>query len=289
MDFIQLKYFMAVVDENNLTRAAEQLLHISQPALSKAISRLEDEVGSKLFHRVGRQLALNENGKVFYEWAKKTLADYESLKNSIRQSNIDDNSSITIAICGRNFSAPIIRNFHQAYPHVKIKETTFTKHDLPGLLYQQHVDFILSFKKYTGKHIQHHLISRTPLHLIVPSDHPLALRKSIYLRETENEAFVIPSSKNEFYDIMMNCFQLAEIHPHISAELEGPHVANLVSEGIGMTICSEAALPFFNEHQKCRVIALEDSFCFLEIYLLWHEQNRYSSAQKHFIDFMAQS
>ena len=72
MDILRLRYFRAVAQTENISQAAEKLL-ISQPALSKAISLLEDEVGVALFQRSGRRIALNEYGHAFLKYAELAI------------------------------------------------------------------------------------------------------------------------------------------------------------------------------------------------------------------------
>jgi DNA-binding transcriptional LysR family regulator len=77
MDLRHMRYFVAVADELHFTKAAERL-HLAQPALSKQIRDLEDELGATLLVRTGRKIALSDAGRVFYEKASQILRDTES-------------------------------------------------------------------------------------------------------------------------------------------------------------------------------------------------------------------
>jgi len=83
MDARQLAYFLAVVEQLNFSRAAEQL-HIAQPSLSQAIGTLEREVGVPLFHRVGRGIVLSDAGAQLIEPARQVLRDLESAKAAVQ-------------------------------------------------------------------------------------------------------------------------------------------------------------------------------------------------------------
>src|SRR3954468_24923719 len=77
MELHQLRYFVAVADTKNFTRAAERS-HVAQPSLSQQISKLEGEVGHKLFHRLGRKAVLTEAGSAFLERARRILFEVEN-------------------------------------------------------------------------------------------------------------------------------------------------------------------------------------------------------------------
>src|SRR5437016_12838053 len=82
MELHQLRYFVAVAETGNFTRAAERS-HVSQPSLSQQILKLESEVGHKLFHRLGRKAVLTEAGAVFLERARRILFEVENASKEL--------------------------------------------------------------------------------------------------------------------------------------------------------------------------------------------------------------
>src|SRR3954469_10861033 len=85
MELHQLRYFVAVADTENFTRAAARA-HVSQPSLSQQILKLEREVGHKLFHRLGRKAVLTEAGNAFLERARKILFEVENAARELGDS-----------------------------------------------------------------------------------------------------------------------------------------------------------------------------------------------------------
>lgn len=100
MDFVQLRYFVCVTEEGNITRAAEKL-HLTQPALSKALVRLSDELRVPLFFYHGRKIAPNENGKELYKWAKDVLENYDKLQKKLKKNMMQSNNTLVVAVSGR--------------------------------------------------------------------------------------------------------------------------------------------------------------------------------------------
>ena len=84
MELLQLKYFSAAAAQEHITKAAEQL-HIAQPALTQSIRRLEEELGVKLFNRSGRNIVLNETGKLFLKRIAPVLAELDRIPEEIRE------------------------------------------------------------------------------------------------------------------------------------------------------------------------------------------------------------
>lgn len=88
MELLQLKYFSAAAAQEHITKAAEQL-HIAQPALTQSIRRLEEELGVRLFNRSGRNIVLNEAGKLFLKRIAPILAELDRIPEEIREARGD--------------------------------------------------------------------------------------------------------------------------------------------------------------------------------------------------------
>jgi LysR family hydrogen peroxide-inducible transcriptional activator len=82
MELQQLRYFCAIADTGNFSRAAQQT-HVSQPSLSQQIRKLEDELGTRLFDRLGRTVRLTELGQIFLPRARAVLRDLETARRAV--------------------------------------------------------------------------------------------------------------------------------------------------------------------------------------------------------------
>ena len=117
MDILRLRYFRAVAQTENISQAAEKLL-ISQPALSKAISLLEDEVGVALFQRSGRRIALNEYGHAFLKYAELAIDAVDRGVSAVREIENPSTAPIRLQtnITGELYLIELIRSFRRAHP-----------------------------------------------------------------------------------------------------------------------------------------------------------------------------
>ena len=95
MDFRKVESFKLVAELQSITKAAD-VLHVSQPALSRTIHQIEKEVGAPLFDRVGRTIVLNENGIIFLRYANKAISAIDSARNEIAANQLASKTSLTL-------------------------------------------------------------------------------------------------------------------------------------------------------------------------------------------------
>src|SRR6202049_2258338 len=97
MEIHQLRYFCAVAETNSFSRAAVQT-HVSQPSLSQQILKLEDELGARLFDRLGRSVRLTELGKTFLPRARAVLRELEAARGDVAEQKDSVGGSVTIGV-----------------------------------------------------------------------------------------------------------------------------------------------------------------------------------------------
>lgn len=122
MDLRQLRYFVALANTRNFTRAAEQM-HIAQPPLSRQIQLLEEELGVQLVLRNSRPVALTEAGRLFYEQSLQVLQRVDQMKTGVRQAARNLRQSISIGYVGSSLYGGLpmlVRLFRQRYPDTDV-------------------------------------------------------------------------------------------------------------------------------------------------------------------------
>src|SRR5256886_8214364 len=129
MELHQLRYFCAVVETGSFSRAAEQS-HISQPSLSQQILKLEDDLGTRLFDRLGRSVRLTELGKTFLPRARAVLRELEAAKGDVLEGKEFLGGPVTVGVIptvAPYFLPPRLTAFSRKYDQVRltvVEETT---------------------------------------------------------------------------------------------------------------------------------------------------------------------
>ena len=185
MELTQLRYFKIAAECNNLTTAAE-MLHISQPALSLAIRKLEEELGVSLFERSKNKLCLNDAGRLALTYAEAVLIKADEMKSTFYQFIRKDNV-LSLGFCDpgpMRFSVPLLQ---KANPDINITSALLPdENNLEALLLTHKYDAVISTRKPKNEDIITVPFADEELMLSVPVGHPLAKRKSVCLHDEEN-------------------------------------------------------------------------------------------------------
>ena len=137
MDFLQLRYFKKVAELESMSRAAEELM-VSQPSLSKVVKNLEGELGTSLFDRKGRNIELNQNGRILLKHANAILRHMEDARAEIRDATTRKAGKVTLSSQAATGLLPdILFAFHEVFPAIQIIVTHKTS------LLQDGSDFFL--------------------------------------------------------------------------------------------------------------------------------------------------
>ena len=223
----------------HMTKAAEKL-SISQPALSRSIARLEDELGVPLFERQGRSIHLNRYGELFEHRVERILNEYQLGLKELQQLVDPNHGEISLGFLhtlGTNIVPDLIRLFRTKHPdiHFSLKQN-YTHLQLKHLL-SGDLDLCLMAKMDVPKPINWTELWRDELFAIVPSDHPLSKRSSITIHELANESFILMKPGYALRLQADHLFEQAKFQPHITFEGdEVSTVAGFVIAGLGVSI-----------------------------------------------------
>ena len=207
IDFELYRVFYVVANNKNITKASEEL-NISQPAISKSIKNLEEQLGGELFVRTKRGVVLTEEGKEFYNYIKQAIEYINNAENKFTDLINLETGCIRIGISTtltREFLLPYIEKFHSLYPKIDIQIITNLTSDLIPKLKNGLIDIVilnLSDKKY-GDDIE--LIRCREIHdtFIVGKKYKHLKDKELSLKDLNNYPLVLQAkgaNTREFMD-----------------------------------------------------------------------------------------
>ena len=215
MRLIQLEYFIKAAQLENITLAANELF-ISQPALSKQISQLEDELGAPLFIKDGRRIKLSPYGKRFLPYVEESLNQLKSGISEVEQMKFHLQNSIAIHLSVCSMWIPeFIQSFHQHDPSLFFSISQHRQHE-PAYDYlitselNQEDNFIPLFEE--------------PLMLAVPKDHPLAAQESISIKDIKQQTVIGLTKHNALRQTLDSYMKQLNVKLDIAYECDDPEL-----------------------------------------------------------------
>ncbi|MGN0660860.1 MAG: LysR family transcriptional regulator [Oscillospiraceae bacterium] len=260
MDLLQLRYFKTVAELENMTKAAKELF-VAQPAVSKMIHQLENELGGELFDRVGRSIKLNERGKILLSYTNDILQNVDKIYSSL-QSGSTASPPITFSVSvGSSLIPRILSDFNSLHPNNQIIVTT----NPPS----NGVDVELFQSLHEIREENARTILREDIVLAVPKNHPLADKKSINLSEIKNYSIIGPNRSKSYMQLMPPFFQMAGVEPEMSLEIDNPEtLRKLINMGFGISFVPKQTW-IDTVEENIRFIQIKSPCCYRYINIRW--------------------
>ena len=241
MELRHLRYFVAVAEERNFTRAAQRL-HIAQPPLSRQIQQLEESLGVQLFERNSRPLKLTETGKFFYSHAVQLLAQTHDLESMTRRvGNIE--RSLSVGFVGSTLYGmlpKIIRRFRDENKTVELSLHEMSTMDQIRALKDGRIDVGFGRIRHEDANIRRVILREEKMIVALPVGHPLSIAKPVLaLRDVIQETLIIfPKAPRPSYaDQVLAAFQDRALTPRRIYEVRELQIAlGLVAAGEGISI-----------------------------------------------------
>ncbi|WP_425059280.1 HTH-type transcriptional regulator GltC [Sporomusa carbonis] len=289
MEWHQLEYFYTVAQLQHFTRAAKQL-SLSQPALSRSIAKLEEELGIPLFERHGKNVTLNRFGEIFFKHVDRAMQEIIAAKQEIQDIIDPDHGVVSLAFLhsqGAHIVPDLLGRFHAEYPNIQFKLYQNPSHLLLEQLKSGEIDLCLSSPIVTQEKIEWIPLFTEELFVVVSSDHRLAGRKSLHLAEIAGEPVITLKKDYSLRILTDQLFREAGFTPNITFEGEEiMTVAGLVETKLGVAIIPR--LPGI-DNTKLSFIPISRPKCYRTIGLTWIKERYASPATKKFRDFVINS
>lgn len=245
MTLNELKYIVAVAKERHFRKASESCF-VSQPTLSIAIKKLENELGVILFERHKSEILITPIGKKIIELAETVLRKTELIKQLAKEEQGDQSGELKVGAIytiAPYLLPKLIPEFHQRSPKTPfILQENFT-HLLVEKLLNGELDLVVLSLPFENPNIETLALYQEPFVAAIPNDHPLAKQDEISLQDIENERFLLLGAGHCFRDQVIDSFpNLNHLNlktGHIQRTLEGSSLETIrfmVASGAGITI-----------------------------------------------------
>src|SRR5580704_11433681 len=258
MELHQLRYFCAVAETGSFSRAAE-LSHVSQPSLSQQIMKLEDELGARLFDRLGRSVRLTDLGKTFLPRARAVLRELEAARGDVVERKDSISGLITVGVIptvAPYFLPSRLTSFSRKFPQAELIVVEEITPVLLDRLRASTIDVAILALPIRGHEFETTPLLTERLFAALPKNHKLAKRRSLSLKDLRSEPFLLLRDGHCFRDTAVAACDRARLHPQIIFESgQFSSLLSMVGAGMGVSIVPEMAI---DKKLRCRFVRLDD-------------------------------
>lgn len=244
-DLQQLQAFVAVAERSSFRAAADQI-HLSAPALSRRIDKLETILGARLFNRTTRDVELTPLGRVFLERARSALDDLESAMLGIADIAASRHGRVTVACvpsAALYFLPSVLGSFSPRYPGIRVRVVDETMSQVLQSVLSGESDFGIGFMSTLMPDILFEPIHNDPFVLAMRREHPLATRKTLAWSDIGAEKLMAVARSSGNRQLIDDALTKAGLNPAVAFEVS--HIATLlgmVEAGLGLAAVPRMAL-----------------------------------------------
>jgi LysR family transcriptional regulator, cyn operon transcriptional activator len=223
MELRHLRYFVAVAEHLSFTQAADTV-HVTQSTLSHQIKQLEDQLGQRLFERVGKRVMLTEGGSIFLAHASSALREVDSGVRTLRQVAGQLKGEIRIG-AGQSFCIRMIpecvASFLATHPTVRIVVEEVSAAQIDSMLRADEIDLAVAYRPADTTDMSFEPLYNEEMVLVVPKGHALAKRRRVRMVELHNEPLVMLSRGLATRTLLDKYFRSLQIEPNVIVETNG--------------------------------------------------------------------
>ncbi len=286
MQIHQLRYFCAVARTGSFTRAAQHE-HVAQPSLSQQIRKLEDELETKLFDRLGREVRLTQLGQAFLPRAEGILRQLDESKIEIQELAGAEQGKLVIGAIptiAPYFLPPYLTSFAHKFPRVQISVIEEVTAELLNLVNRGAIDLALLALPLPATPLVCRELFRERLFVVVPQHHRLAKSSRVRLAEIENDPFLLLKEGHCFRENTLAACGRARLHPNVAFESgQFATIMAMVAAGVGVSIVPEMAV---EEKPGCHFIPLADEGAYRRIGVAQLKRHFRSRVHRAFLEHL---
>ncbi len=238
MDLNELEVLVAVAQERGFSRAAERLGR-TQPAVSQAVRRLEDEIGALLFDRSVKDGTLTDAGRVLFAHAQQMLNLRRDARVAIQE--LADLRSGKVLIAANEYTVthvlPLVRRYRESHPRIKVEIRRSLASQIPSELLGREVELGLTTWRPGQPGLASVPVATDDLALLVAPGHPLAGRAEVSIRELGRESFLAHNVRSPYRERVIRTFERYRTPLQIVVELPSLEaIKRLVEDGLGVAL-----------------------------------------------------
>jgi LysR family hydrogen peroxide-inducible transcriptional activator len=260
MELHQLRYFCAIADTGSFSRAAEQA-HVSQPSLSQQIGKLEDELGTQLFDRLGRSVRLTELGRSFLPRARAVLRDLESARSDIAEKKTSITGLISVGAIptiAPYFLPRVLATFSRKWTKAQVAVVEEITPLLLEKLRAGAVDVAIVALPVLvrNQEFESFPLMTEKMYAVLPKRHELSSRREVSLSELHGQPFLLLRDGHCFRETAVEACKRARLNPQIVFESgQFSSILSMVCAGLGVSVVPEMAV---EKRAGCCFIPLMD-------------------------------
>jgi len=286
MDIRQLKYFVTIAEEGNITKAAVRLF-MAQPPLSRQLKLMEDELGVMLFDRTNKKgMILTPEGRVFLKNARRILYNMDEAVTEVQElgRQMTKRLSIGTTIYCSELVLPVLKNFCEKYPFIVPEIHEGNVSHLMDLLKSHKIDLAICSRPFDAEGYVIKKLKQDAC-VLVASKNFQWTKKRITLEEISQLPLLLLNApdSNSMYQTILSEFEKRDLKLNISCVChDSGLLLKMILGNFGATILPESMInEMFIQHM--RVIPIKDSPWTMEPNLIWRNEGYISSTLKEFI------
>jgi len=286
VDVQALRYFVEVARQGGFTRAS-QTLHVTQPAISKMVKALEEELGTPLLVRERRRVTLTDAGAIVLERAQGVLDALRGIEEEVVELSALRRGRLRIGmppIVGVTFFAPLLAEYHQAYPGIHLELSEEGSRNLEALVMNRDLDVGAVVLPTDEEAFGTMPFVRDELRAVLHPTHPLARRRSVDLRELEGTPFVLYRPEFALHGHILEACRRAGFKPTVVSESSHwDFIVAMVAANIGLALLPNAICRQLDPRQV-RSVHLQKPVIPWNAALIWRRDRHLPPATRAFLD-----
>jgi LysR family transcriptional regulator, transcriptional activator of the cysJI operon len=286
----RLQVFHAVATAGSFSRAAREILHISQPAVSKHVQTLEEELGVTLLQRVGKRVLLTEAGQIVQHYAEQVLALGAETHRALLELHGVQRGTLRLGASstpGIYLLPPVLAAFVERYPGITLEvEIANSQRVVDGVRARQW-DLGMIGIPLVHPHLHVQPYWRDTLVLIVSPHHHLAARPAVTLADLVEETWIFRetgSASGQVVKDVLNGAHLVQDHTLVLQGSEG--VKQAVMAGLGIAMVSRFAVTLEVQQGVLRVVPITDVQAERDLCVIWRHDSHLPGAARAFLEVL---